>query len=178
MTSPTQTSWDHQIMPEDNQNVPDQGMPEEVIPDPAAATMTADPQLPAAAANEDPGVTAVGSPIAEPGVADGVDGERPSAVSAPGAETASAGASPAASDSTRPSTRWHEIQAMFVDDPRAATELAAGLVAESAEALVLFVKRQQSLLSEGDDGGTEELRIALQHYRAFWNRIEDFSRGV
>jgi hypothetical protein len=28
------------------------------------------------------------------------------------------------------------------------------------------------------DAGTEELRVALQQYRTFWNRLEDFSRAV
>jgi hypothetical protein len=64
---------------------------------------------------------------------------------------------------------------MFIDDPRASTELAAGLVDASVEALVMSVKeRRKSLLSawHGDDTGTEELRTTLQQYRAFWNRLE------
>ena len=28
----------------------------------------------------------------------------------------------------------------------------------------------------GEDAGTEELRVALQHYRAFGTRLADFSR--
>jgi hypothetical protein len=66
---------------------------------------------------------------------------------------------------------------MFIDDPRASTEQAAGLVDASVEALVMSVKeRQKSLLSawHGDDAGTEKLRTTLQQYRAFWNRLEDF----
>jgi hypothetical protein len=68
---------------------------------------------------------------------------------------------------------------MFVDDPRSSLELAAGLVGDSTEALVVSVKEQQhSLLSawHGDDAGTEELRTTLQQYRTFWNRLEAFSR--
>jgi hypothetical protein len=60
---------------------------------------------------------------------------------------------------------------------RASSELAAGLVDASAEALVGSVKeRQKSVLSAGpgDDAGTEERRTTLQQYRAFWNRLEDF----
>jgi len=70
---------------------------------------------------------------------------------------------------------------MFVDDPRSSLELAAGLVGDSVEALVMSVKeRQKSLLSawHGDDTGTEELRTTLQQYRAFWNRLEDFPRDA
>jgi hypothetical protein len=83
-----------------------------------------------------------------------------------------------ADDGTGADERWHEILTMFVDDPRSSVELAAGLVDDSAEALVVFVQeRQHALLSawQGDDAGTEQMRVALQGYRTFWNRIEDLS---
>jgi len=75
--------------------------------------------------------------------------------------------------------RWHEIQATFVDNPRASVEQAAGLLHDSVEELVVSVKeRQHELLSawRGNDAGTEELRTALQGYRTLWHRLEDFSR--
>jgi len=65
---------------------------------------------------------------------------------------------------------------MFVDDPRASTELAAGLVDDRVADLIrAFRERQHSLQSawQADNAGTEELRIALQRYRAFWNSLED-----
>ncbi len=70
---------------------------------------------------------------------------------------------------------------MFVDDPRSSVEVAASLVDDSIQALVASVKDQQdSLLSawNGEDAGTEELRTAVQNYRAFWNRLENFSRAT
>ena len=73
---------------------------------------------------------------------------------------------------------WNEIQAMFVDNPRASVQRAAGLVSDQVEALIQsFTERQRFAQStwEADDAGTEELRVALQHYRAFWNSIVDFS---
>jgi hypothetical protein len=73
---------------------------------------------------------------------------------------------------------WNEIQAMFVDDPRASVERAAGLVNDQVKALIQsFTERRRFAQSawEADDAGTEELRVALQHYRAFWNSIVDFS---
>jgi len=73
---------------------------------------------------------------------------------------------------------WNEIQAMFVDDPRASVERAAGLVNDQVEALIQsFMERQRSAQSawEADDAGTEELRVALQRYRTFWSSIADFS---
>jgi uncharacterized protein YukE len=67
---------------------------------------------------------------------------------------------------------------MFVDDPRASVELAAGLTDHSIEALIGSLKeRQHALLGawQGSGAGTEELRTALQDYRSFWKRLEDFS---
>jgi hypothetical protein len=89
--------------------------------------------------------------------------------------------SPAATDSANgagPARRWPDIQAMFVDDPRASVEQAAGLVDDCVEALVVFVKeRQHALLSDWQGTGTdtEQLRTVLQRYRTFWSRLEDFS---
>ena len=88
---------------------------------------------------------------------------------------------PAASATASMSTRWHEIQAMFVDDPRSSAEMAASLVDDSVQALVAFVREQQdSLLAawHGEDAGTEELRTAVQHYRAFGDRLADFTREI
>jgi hypothetical protein len=97
----------------------------------------------------------------------------------PDAEPEPISESPAASATASESTRWHEIQVMFVDDPRSAVETAAGLVDDSSQALVAFVKEQQDSLRaawRGEDAGTEELRVALQRYRAFGTRLADFSR--
>ena len=84
-----------------------------------------------------------------------------------------------ASDRAPGSTRWHEIQALFVNDPRSSTEMAASLVNDSVELLIVSLKeQQQSMLSawQGDDARTEEMRTAVQRYRTFWNRLDDFSR--
>ncbi len=74
---------------------------------------------------------------------------------------------------------WNEIQAMFVDDPHASIERAAGLVDDRVEELIQSVRaRQQSMQSawQAKYAGTEELRVALQHYRTFWNSLEDSLR--
>ncbi len=71
---------------------------------------------------------------------------------------------------------WNEIQAMFVDDPLASIARAAGLVDDRVEELIQSVReRQQSVQSawQANSAGTEELRVALQHYRTFWNNLED-----
>jgi hypothetical protein len=85
---------------------------------------------------------------------------------------------PAASATASLSARWHEILATFVDDPRSSAEMAADLVDESVQALVASVKEQQdSLLAawHGENASTEELRTAVQHYRAFGGRLADFT---
>jgi hypothetical protein len=170
-----ETAEDHQMVPED-----DRDMPHGLDLDPAGAITAGDPQSPVAAAPEHPGATDADSALAEPGVAGASDAGSPSAVvPAPDAEPEPARAAPVAGDSASADARWHEILAMFVDDPRSSVGLAAGLVGDSAEALVMFVQeRLNALLStwQGDDAGTEEMRIALQQYRTFWNRIEDLSR--
>jgi hypothetical protein len=79
------------------------------------------------------------------------------------------------------SARWHEIQAMFVDNPRASAEMAARLVEDSVQALVAGVREEQdSLLAawHGDNAGTEELRAAVQHYRTFGDRLAAFTREI
>jgi hypothetical protein len=68
---------------------------------------------------------------------------------------------------------------MFVDDPRSSAEMAAGLVDKSVQALVASVREQQdSLLAAWhvENAGTEELRTAVQHHRAFGGRLADFTR--
>jgi hypothetical protein len=88
---------------------------------------------------------------------------------------------PAASATASLSARWHEIQAVFVDDPRSSAEMAASLVDDSVQALIASVREQQdSLLAawHGENAGTEELRAAVQQYRAFGDRLADFTREI
>ena len=88
---------------------------------------------------------------------------------------------PAASATASLTARWHEIQAMFVDDPHSSAEMAAGLVDESVQALFASVREQQdSLLAawHGENADTEELRTAVQHYRAFGGRLADFTGAI
>ena len=88
---------------------------------------------------------------------------------------------PAPSTTASPNARWHEILAMFVDDPRSSAEMAAALVDESVQALVASVREQQdSLLADwhGENAGTEELRTAVQHYRSFGGRLADFTGEI
>jgi hypothetical protein len=172
MTSPGETTIHHQMAAPDDQDM------RERIPDPAGPLPAGNPQ-PAPGGAWHSRATAAGSSAGEPEVTSRDDAERPMTLTAPDAEPEPVPGSPAVSGTATMSTRWHEIQAMFVDDPRASAEMAADLVDHSVQALAAFVKEQQdSLLAawHGEDAGTEELRTAVQHYRALGTRLSDFSR--
>ncbi len=71
--------------------------------------------------------------------------------------------------------RWEDIELSFVDEPRDsvrhADELVEGVVREITE---VFGRERQHLEGQwdrGDQVSTEDLRIALQRYRAFFERL-------
>jgi hypothetical protein len=71
--------------------------------------------------------------------------------------------------------RWTEIQTGFVDEPRRAVEQADALVAEVIQRLANSFSRARSTLEgqwgRGDNVSTEDLRVTLQRYRAFFDRL-------
>jgi hypothetical protein len=71
--------------------------------------------------------------------------------------------------------RWEDIQTRFVDDPRQAVEdadaLVAGVMQRIAEGFAQARDGLEGQWSRGEDVGTEELRVALQRYRAFFRRL-------
>ncbi|WP_455355775.1 hypothetical protein [Streptomyces sp. SYSU K217416] len=70
---------------------------------------------------------------------------------------------------------WGDIQGRFVDDPRDAVRSADALVAEVMQTLAQsFSSHKQGLEGQWDRGEevpTEDLRLALQRYRSFFNRL-------
>ena len=72
-------------------------------------------------------------------------------------------------------SRWSDIQARFVDEPRGSVEDANALVEELTNRLVSSFSEQRSRLESrwdrGDDVTTEDLRMALQRYRSFFGRL-------
>ena len=72
-------------------------------------------------------------------------------------------------------TRWKEIQTAFVDEPRKAVEQADGLVASAMKRLAEVFSDERSKLEKqwdrGDDVSTEDLRVAFQRYRTFFDRL-------
>ena len=71
-------------------------------------------------------------------------------------------------------TRWEVIQQGFVDDPRNAVSEADNLVDDLLKRLSdTFDQQHQELEKQWSDGepSTEDLRSALQRYRAFFQRL-------
>jgi hypothetical protein len=72
-------------------------------------------------------------------------------------------------------SRWEEIQVRFVDEPRGAVEDADALVAtvmqRLAEGFAQERERLEAQWGRGEDISTEDLRIALQRYRSFFQRL-------
>ncbi len=71
--------------------------------------------------------------------------------------------------------RWNAIQTQFVDEPRRSVEQADELVAATMKRLAeIFAGEREKLEKEwdrGEDISTEDLRIALQRYRSFFDRL-------
>jgi hypothetical protein len=77
--------------------------------------------------------------------------------------------------SERFTTRWQEIQASFVDQPREAVANADALVADLMQRLAAGFSSERERLEgqwdRGDEVSTEELRVALTRYRSFFDRL-------
>jgi hypothetical protein len=72
-------------------------------------------------------------------------------------------------------TQWIKIQTGFVDEPRLTVEHADKLVAAVMQRLADGFATERSGLEKqwdrGDNVSTEDLRIALQRYRSFFDRL-------
>jgi hypothetical protein len=71
--------------------------------------------------------------------------------------------------------RWSDVQAGFVDSPRHSVEQADELVATVMHRITSGLAQERSSLEQqwdrGDNVSTEDLRVALQRYRAFFGRL-------
>jgi hypothetical protein len=71
--------------------------------------------------------------------------------------------------------KWDAVQVGFVDEPRQAVERADSLVAGAMKRLAEMFAEERARLEgqwdRGDDVSTEELRLALRRYRAFFGRL-------
>jgi hypothetical protein len=72
-------------------------------------------------------------------------------------------------------SRWDDVQASFVDDPRACVQKADTLVADVVQQLTAGFSDARSRLeaqwARGEEASTEELRQALKRYRVFFERL-------
>ncbi|MGZ5395836.1 MAG: hypothetical protein ACXWEI_10320, partial [Mycobacterium sp.] len=70
---------------------------------------------------------------------------------------------------------WDDIQAVFVDDPADCVQKADTLVAEVVDQLTAAFSEARSRLeaqwARGEQASTEDLRLALQRYREFFQRL-------
>jgi hypothetical protein len=71
--------------------------------------------------------------------------------------------------------RWAGVQAAFVDDPKECVGKADVLVSDLVEQLTTGFAQARSHLEEqwsrGKEASTEDLRLALMHYREFFERL-------
>ena len=71
--------------------------------------------------------------------------------------------------------RWTDTQTAFVDEPSSAVQKADALVADVMKRLAeSFASERSTLESQwdrGDNVTTEDLRVALQRYRSFFDRL-------
>lgn len=115
--------------------------------------------------------------VRRPGTADLLRDHDEAEASAPVGEGSEQERQPlfAAADAERFSERWTGIQAGFVDEPRNAVQEADALVAELMQRLAeTFSTERSTLESQWDreeDVSTEDLRLALQRYRSFFDRL-------
>jgi len=72
-------------------------------------------------------------------------------------------------------SQWSDVQSDFVDQPRRAVQDADNLVASLMKKLAEgFANERQGLEKQwdrGDNVSTEDLRLALQRYRSFFDRL-------
>ena len=71
--------------------------------------------------------------------------------------------------------RWDAVQIGFVDDPHQAVRSADELVAQVMKSLAETFAEQRAAIEAGvdrsDHANTENLRVALQRYRSFFQRL-------
>jgi hypothetical protein len=136
------------------------------------------------AASTEPG--AVAEPVTVTGAGTDAD-SAPATAPVTGASAATGapatGSSGLQAASSAPTTaaaggNWPEIQALFVDDPLAAVTAAAQVAGGALNGLMAAAKDREQMLRggwEGDETGTEKLRVALRDYRELTERLDQIA---
>ena len=72
-------------------------------------------------------------------------------------------------------SRWEKIQGSFIDEPRRSVEAANELVGDLADRIRerFEVQRREleTVWEKGEEVSTETLRVTLQRYRSFFERL-------
>jgi hypothetical protein len=69
--------------------------------------------------------------------------------------------------------RWREAQLGFVDDPRKAVDDVKALVTEAVDQFTSALSAQRDELDAAAGEDTEQYRVAVRRYRAFFDRLLD-----
>jgi hypothetical protein len=73
-----------------------------------------------------------------------------------------------------PQGRWTTVQSSFVDNPQKAVEEASALVSSAIKEIDEWFKNQRTEIDKqrkGTSATTEGLRVVLQQYRDFFDRL-------
>jgi hypothetical protein len=163
--------------------VDDRAPTRESIADPAAVGTGGDDVAmrddAATRAGDEPGAGTAAPAMAEAGTADTTATRADTGTAADTDtrrdSTTDGDAAPLLADSEGFQSRWEEIQVRFVDEPRGAVEDADALVAtvmqRLAEGFAQERERLEAQWGRGEDISTEDLRVALQRYRSFFQRL-------
>ena len=162
----------------------DQDPPPLVVPagpasadDPAAPGWASTPGAQAAAPQSEVPVTPGSAPVGASTAGASTAGAGPVAAGTPAASASDPAGGPNGDGvpaAALAGQQWPAIQAMFVDDPKGSVERAAAAADEVVKAFVASLQREQTSLRAAweKDTTTEDLRTALQQYRAFCGRLE------
>lgn len=78
-------------------------------------------------------------------------------------------------EAARARSRWQSIQGSFIDEPRETVAEADSLVSELVDRITKGFERQrgelESAWERGEEVSTEDLRLTLQKYRTFFERL-------
>lgn len=93
----------------------------------------------------------------------------------PAGAPSGAGRAPLVGGADEFAARWQSVQVTFVDEPRRAVEDADRLVREVMDRMTELFSSQRADLEQtwhsGGEASTEDLRVALQRYRSFFERL-------
>jgi hypothetical protein len=136
------------------------------------ATTSVPPDEPSSATLEqDAAVTAADEPSSAPAEPSETADESPTAEAEPSSDRSLF----ADDDLSGLRSRWDDVQAGFVDDPKDCVQKADALVADVVEQLTRGFSEARSRLEaqwdRGEEASTEDLRQALKRYREFFQRL-------